>query len=102
MNKTRRKQLDAITKDLRAMHDEFSVIKARAEWAKVTLETLRDEEQEYYDNMPEGIQGGDRGERSTSAIEAIEAAIEKLEEVADSDTFDVFNEAADSVDEATQ
>ena len=52
-------------------------------------EELRDvaaEEQEYYDNMPEGIQNGDKGQAATDEVDAIEAAAEALEAVAELET----------------
>lgn len=38
------------------------------------LESCRDEEQEYYDAMPESLQGGEKGEAATSAIDYLEEA----------------------------
>jgi len=45
------------------------------------LETIRDEEQEKYDNMPEGLQSGEKGEAMQSAIDALESAISSADEV---------------------
>ena len=47
---------------------------------KNELETLRDEEQESFDNMPEGLQQGDRGQAMEEAIGELEEAISALEE----------------------
>jgi hypothetical protein len=51
------------------------------------LETVKDEEQESYDNMPEGLQASEKGEKSENAINNLEYAcdnisdaIERLEE----------------------
>jgi hypothetical protein len=44
------------------------------------LESLRDEEQEYFDLMPESIQAGEKGEKATEVIEALTALIDGLEE----------------------
>lgn len=35
---------------------------------------LKDEEQEYYDNMPSGLQSGDKGETAQSAVSELESA----------------------------
>lgn len=51
----------------------------RIEEAKGILESVRDEEQEAYDNMPENFQNGERGEKSQAAIDALENAISELE-----------------------
>lgn len=48
---------------------------------KNDVELIRDEEQEYFDNMPESIQGGDKGERAQTAVDALEAAIGMAEDI---------------------
>ena len=47
---------------------------------KSQVETLLEEEQEYYDNMPEGFQNADKGEAAQSAISALEDAVSNLED----------------------
>lgn len=47
--------------------------------ARAMIETARDEEQEYFDAMPEGLQNGAKGELAQSAISALEEAIEAIE-----------------------
>lgn len=42
---------------------------------------LRDEEQDYFDNMPESLQGGDKGQAAEEAISALEDAYNSLDEV---------------------
>jgi hypothetical protein len=44
------------------------------------LESLRDEEQEYFDNMPEGIQNSEKGEKAQEVIDALSTLIDGLEE----------------------
>lgn len=46
------------------------------------IEDLRDEEQDYYDNMPESLQGGDKGSTAEAAIEALTTASDSLTKVA--------------------
>lgn len=55
----------------------------RLESIKEDLDTIRDEEQEYYDNMPESIQGGMRGEKAEEAIENLEEAYSGIEQALD-------------------
>lgn len=69
MNADRRKQLAAIIE--------------RIESCVSDLEMLRDEEQEYYDNMPEGIQSGERGETAEQAVQNMDEAIEALQSASD-------------------
>lgn len=53
------------------------------EEAKSFLETARDEEQEYFDNMPESLQGSERGEQAEAAISCLEDAISEIESARD-------------------
>lgn len=72
MNDARRKALDAIVKQIEAGQ-------AMLESAIADLETIRDEEQEAYDNLPEGLRDGDKGEAMSMAIDNIQAAIDELQ-----------------------
>ena len=47
---------------------------------------MRDEEQEYYDNMPEGLQAGSRGDRAEDALNALDEAVSALDDF-DGDTI---------------
>ena len=40
------------------------------------LEHIRDDEQEYLDNMPEGIKDGDKGDKSQEAIDNLDSAVD--------------------------
>jgi hypothetical protein len=44
------------------------------------IETARDDEQNAFENMPEGLQASDRGQAMETAIEALESAIALMEE----------------------
>ena len=69
MNKTRRKAIAEVRDIL--------------ESANSNLEVIRDEEQESFDNLPEGIQVSERGEKMSECIEYLEEAIENLGEAID-------------------
>lgn len=66
MNKERRKNLDDLVNRLEDMKQE--------------LVTMQDEEQEYFDNMPESLQGGEKG----TAIEEMDNAVSFLNDAIDS------------------
>lgn len=66
MNKQRRKELNGIIEKLEDL--------------KSYVEELRDEEQDYYDNMPENLQCGERGEIAESAISEMDDAISSIED----------------------
>lgn len=70
MNKARRKSLDEI-------YDQLAELACR-------LEELRDEEQFYYDNMPEGIQASLKGETAEEAVSSMEEALEAIENARES------------------
>lgn len=69
MNNDRRKRLDAI----------FSTL----ETALNDLTTIKDEEQEAFDNMPESLQQSERGQASDEAINAMDEAGSSIESAMD-------------------
>lgn len=75
MNNDRRKQIEQVRNDLDGL--------------KADVESLRDEEQDYYDNMPESFQGGEKGDAASDAIANLEAA------------YDALDEALNALEEAT-
>lgn len=89
MNNQRRKAIAAALSTFEALNlnDVANIL--------ADVEALRDEEQEYFDNMPEGLQGGDKGSMAEEAIGQLEEAIERLQEIVDAvDTVvDALNNA---------
>lgn len=69
MNKSRRKHLEKLTETI--------------EEAKEALDVLLEEEQEYYDNMPESFQDSEKGESSYDAIDSMNSALSSLEDAVD-------------------
>lgn len=65
MNATRRKLINVALSTLEQVRSD--------------LEGARDEEQEYYDNMPEGLQSGDKGDAAQAAVSSLEDAISNIE-----------------------
>jgi hypothetical protein len=55
------------------------------EGAITALTDARDEEQEFYDNMPESFQTGDRGQAAEAAVDALTEAIDAIEELTGND-----------------
>lgn len=56
-------------------------LKAQLEGISSEIETLQAEEQEYFDAMPESLQGGEKGQRAQAAAEALESAFDGLNDV---------------------
>lgn len=65
MNKPRRKALREITEQLEELMDE--------------LDTLRGEEHDYLDAIPENLQGSERYETAEEAASSLDDAVDSLE-----------------------
>ena len=64
MNRTRREKIDGLIEQLDVL--------------KSDIESLTDDEQTAYDNLPETIQTGNRGELMMSAIDNLESAVSSV------------------------
>jgi len=53
----------------------------RAEELNQDILAIQDEEQEYYDNMPEGIQSSEKGELAETAASLLEQAADSASEI---------------------
>lgn len=69
MNKQRKKSL--------------AMIKIELIQCKKNLQSILDEEQNSFDNMPENLQGSLRGSESEDAIDIMEECVEHLEKIVD-------------------
>jgi hypothetical protein len=58
------------------------IAKARGflEEAKAIIETAASEERDYYDNMPESFQNGEKGEKASEAADKLEEIDSSLDE----------------------
>jgi hypothetical protein len=70
------------TTEKRPMNDQrrkgLLMLAAKIQDIYDAVETLRDDEQDYLDNMPEGIKDGDKGDKSQEAIDYLDSAIDAL------------------------
>jgi hypothetical protein len=89
MNKARRNKLNTLISTL--------------ESAASDIEALRDEEQEAFDNMPEGLQQSDRGQRMLEIICSLDEAFDSAENAKDAidEAIDSAENAKDAIDDAT-
>jgi len=101
MNKARRKAIDELYNRLATLQTELENL-SNADDMKDTAETIRDEEQEYFDNMPDSLQQGEKGQQASEAADNLTTAFDKLSEVADAITTlrDDVNEALEALDNA--
>lgn len=69
MNKERRKDIDTLIEQL--------------EGIELTVQELRDQEEDTKGNLPEGLQDGERGEAMQEAMDALEEAADNIQEAMD-------------------
>lgn len=69
MNNERRKRLAALSQQLAELKDD--------------IQSVLDEEEEAFNNLPEGLQSGERGDSMQTDIASLDAAISALEEAGD-------------------
>ena len=74
MNKNRRKRITEIKGKLQAEINNLKLISTE-------LSVILNEEQDAFDNMPEGLQSSYRGMCSEDAIDNMEEVSDKLDEV---------------------
>ena len=48
---------------------------------KSEVESLKDELQDWYDNLPENFQNGDKGSELQEAIEALDSLYQELDDI---------------------
>lgn len=117
MNNDVRKRIDLIMKDIenaasiRAEIDELleqataklEDYKEVFDDARNMIEEIKDEEQEKFDNLSEGLQQSERGQNLEAAVSALETAMEAAGEYAELEGFIVETDPDDiiqSLDEA--
>ena len=70
MNAARRKAISVI-------YDDLQSIKER-------IESIRDEEQEAHDNLPDSLQYGEKGEAMQESADTIDSAVSDIDQVLES------------------
>lgn len=85
MNKARRKDLARIVAKLELLDTVREDLMA-------DLESIRDEEQEALDNLPESLQESERGEQMQEYIDTMEEILDDLEQLDIEDMVDRIQE----------
>mgnify|MGYP006862529747 CR=1 FL=1 len=102
MNNVRRKQLKNLANRISIMNDIQDTSHLQEYYS--ILEDIKNDEEEYYDNMPENLQGSMRGMDSEEAISNMDDALEVLEQAIDEKDqdilLDLLAEAADLIETA--
>jgi prefoldin subunit 5 len=91
MNKARR---TAVDKELATVRDAMDALRTALE----NLQGLAAEEQDCFDNMPEGLQASENGQRIEEIAQAFESANSTLESAID-DIDSSIDEIADAVNQ---
>ena len=71
MNKQRRAE---IASAIQLLNRADELLKQAAD----LIETAKDDERDYYDNMPESLQSGEKGEAASAAADLLDAAFDDL------------------------
>ena len=99
MNKARRQELSDVIRGLNRIQDTDDLYA----WIN-TLDSIKDDEQSYYDNIPENLQYSQRAETSEAAIDNLEDALDLLNELYNMDEFDknseLIQQAIDKIEDA--
>lgn len=82
MNAHRRKALAAIADRMTDLQSQVSTLIS-------DLQDVCNEEQDYFDNMPESLQDGDKGQKAQAAIDLMENLISELTNFTDLDAGDL-------------
>lgn len=90
MNNTRRKELNKAVELLNGVIDAITE-------AQGIVETCKDEEEEYRDNMPENLQNSDRYYASDSACDALNDAYDQIEDI-----LEKIDDAVSNIETATE
>lgn len=96
MNNDRRKEISRIIEEIESA---VSTAKEKLEELQSSIESVRDEEQECMDNIPENLQGSERYDTAEQAVDNLDSAISSIEELIEAiDTDDLIgylNDAAE-------
>ena len=98
MNADRRKRLSALLADLqetglRAAMDNLTNIRDE-------LESIKSDEEEARDHLPDSLRDGEKGEKMAECIDAMDNALSTLGDLIDGFDFDLLDEAFTNIDEA--
>ena len=88
MNKSRRKQIEVVKARIGKLLEMVEDIRAE-------VESIRDDEQDFRENMPESIAGGDKGERADAAIDALDEVVSNLEGIGELEFESLLDTAAE-------
>lgn len=80
MNKQRRKEIEKLINRIEETVDNFL---SEMESIQIDLESIRDDEQDYLDNIPENLQGSERYEIAETAVDNLDSACDSIGDILD-------------------
>ena len=98
MNKQRRNEISAVIRILEAEPSNEQIQECLDK-----VERLMNEEQDYFDNMPENLQGSLRGSAAEDAVSGMAEAIDSLSDAMESEgeeREDLIDDAVRSLEDA--
>jgi len=97
MNKQRRKELSSLCDRVEALKSRIEELKTLRDDLVSDIESVRNDEQGAYDNLPESLQQGEQGQDMEAAISSMEEATGALEGIdLDIDLDDVVRSLDDA------
>ena len=100
MNANRRKTLGQVIDQIEALKNLMENFKADIESIRETIDAERDNEQEAFDNLPEGLQQAERGQTMEQAVEYLDTASSVITDLFDALDGVDFDEVISSIDDA--
>ena len=83
MNKERRNNIQRLNEQLEKLKGQVEDLMCEFESVLEDAEAIRDEEQEYFDNMPESLQGGEKGDTAQNNIDVLDDYVYTIEAAKD-------------------
>lgn len=108
MNKQRRKETKKAIDSLNELKfqyenlneiDDYDELKSKIEDIKVTIDDLRMDEEDAFDNMPESLQCSERGETMEQNVDCFDDAISSLESILDDESEKDISTIINSINE---
>lgn len=99
MNKQRRKRISDVASRIEFVKGDLKTLSGGILNIKNELERILSEEESYFENMPENLQGSMRGEEAEEAIDYLTEAIDSLDEaMSKTEEDDIINSLEEAVD----
>jgi K+/H+ antiporter YhaU regulatory subunit KhtT len=96
MNKKRRQEISRI---VTKVEEIVADAREKLEELQTSIESIRDEESDCYENLPEGIMYSERGEAMEQAVDNLDNAASSIEELIDNldceELIEYLNDAAE-------